>query len=147
MLFLPQRPYMILGSLRSQLLYPNTSSDVSDEKLYGILQQVNLKDLPVRIGGLDVELDWVNVLSLGEQQRLAFARLLLVHPRYAILDEATSALDLENEEQIYQQVQATSTVFISVGHRTSLLKYHQQILQLNGDSSWQLTENLKDTSP
>jgi putative ATP-binding cassette transporter len=147
MLFLPQRPYMILGSLRSQLLYPNTSSDVSDEKLYGILQQVNLKDLPVRVGGLDVELDWVNVLSLGEQQRLAFARLLLVHPRYAILDEATSALDLENEEQIYQQVQATSTVLISVGHRTSLLKYHQQILQLNGDSSWQLTENLKDTSP
>ena len=140
MLFLPQRPYMILGSLRSQLLYPKTSSEIPDEKLYGMLQIVNLKDLPVRVGGLDVELDWANVLSLGEQQRLAFARLLLVHPRYAILDEATSALDIENEEQLYQQVQATSTVFISVGHRTSLLKYHQQILQLNGDSSWQLTQ-------
>lgn len=140
MLFLPQRPYMILGSLRSQLLYPKTSSEIPDEKLYGMLQIVNLKDLPVRVGGLDVELDWANVLSLGEQQRLAFARLLLVHPRYAILDEATSALDIENEEHLYQQVQATSTVFISVGHRTSLLKYHQQILQLNGDSSWQLTQ-------
>ena len=140
MLFLPQRPYMILGSLRSQLLYPKTSSEIPDEKLYRMLEIVNLKDLPVRVGGLDVELDWANVLSLGEQQRLAFARLLLVHPRYAILDEATSALDIENEEQLYQQVQATSTVFISVGHRTSLLKYHQQILQLNGDSSWQLTQ-------
>lgn len=140
MLFLPQLPYMILGSLRSQLLYPKTSSEIPDEKLYGMLQIVNLKDLPVRVGGLDVELDWANVLSLGEQQRLAFARLLLVHPRYAILDEATSALDIENEEQLYQQVQATSTVFISVGHRTSLLKYHQQILQLNGDASWQLTQ-------
>ena len=140
MLFLPQRPYMILGSLRSQLLYPKTSTDIPDEKLYAILEQVNLKDLPVRVGGMEVELDWANVLSLGEQQRLAFARLLLVHPPYAILDEATSALDLENEEQLYQQVQQTSTVFISVGHRTSLLKYHQQILQLNGDSSWQLTQ-------
>ncbi len=72
-----------------------------------------------------MELDWANVLSLGEQQRLAFARLLLVHPPYAILDEATSALDLENEEQLYQQVQATSTVFISVGRdRTPPIKCH-----------------------
>jgi putative ATP-binding cassette transporter len=138
MLFLPQRPYMILGSLRSQLLYPNTSSEIPQEKLYSVLQQVNLADLPERVGGLDVELDWANILSLGEQQRLAFARLLLTRPRYAILDEATSALDLKNEERLYQQMQATSTVFISVGHRNSLLQYHQQILELNGDSSWRL---------
>ena len=87
---------------------------------------------------MEVELDWANVLSLGEQQRLAFARLLLTRPRYAILDEATSALDLKNEERLYQQMQATSTVFVSVGHRTSLLQYHQQILELKGDSSWRL---------
>ncbi|SRR5579883_3175066 len=140
MLFLPQRPYMILGSLRSQLLYPKTSSQIPEEKLYSILEQVNLKDLPERVGGLDVDdLDWANVLSLGEQQRLAFARLLLTLPRYAILDEATSALDLENEAWLYQQVQATPTIFISIAHRTSLLKYHQQILELKGDSSWELT--------
>ncbi len=139
-LFLPQRPYMILGSLRSQLLYPNTSSEIPDEQLYRILQQVNLKDLPVRVGGLDVELDWTNILSVGEQQRLAFARLLLMRPLYAILDEATSALDLENEEHLYQQVQVTSTVWISVGHRTSLLKYHHQVLELSGDGSWRLTQ-------
>ncbi len=139
MLFLPQRPYMILGSLRSQLLYPNTNSEIPEEQLYRVLQQVNLADLPERVGGMDAELDWANILSLGEQQRLAFARLFLTRPRYAILDEATSALDLKNEERLYQQMQATSTVFISVGHRPSLVQYHQQILELEGDSSWQLT--------
>ncbi len=138
MLFLPQRPYMILGSLRSQLLYPNTSSDVDEEKLRDILASVNLADLPDRLGGFDADLDWADVLSLGEQQRLAFARLLLTQPRYAILDEATSALDLKNEQHLYEQLQATKTTFVSVGHRMSLLQYHQQVLELLGDSSWRL---------
>ncbi len=138
MLFLPQRPYMILGSLRSQLLYPNTSSDVDEEKLRAVLASVNLADLPDRLGGFDAELDWADVLSLGEQQRLAFARLLLTQPRYAILDEATSALDLKNEQHLYEQLQATKTTFVSVGHRSSLVKYHQQVLELLGDGNWRL---------
>ena len=138
MLFLPQRPYMILGSLRSQLLYPNTSSEVDEEKLRDVLASVNLADLPDRLGGFDADLDWADVLSLGEQQRLAFARLLLSQPRYAILDEATSALDLKNEQHLYEQLQATKTTFVSVGHRMSLLQYHQQVLELLGDSSWRL---------
>lgn len=138
MLFLPQRPYMILGSLRDQLLYPNTSRELPDKELYQVLEQVNLQNLPARVGGLDAELDWDVVLSLGEQQRIAFARLLLTRPRYAILDEATSALDLKNEEHLYQQLQETETTFISVGHRSSLLKYHEIVLELLGDSSWRL---------
>lgn len=138
MLFLPQRPYMILGSLRSQLLYPNISSDIEESELRRILALVNLADLPDRLGGFDAELDWAEILSLGEQQRLAFARLLLTQPRYAILDEATSALDLKNEQHLYEQLQATKTTFVSVGHRLSLLKYHQQVLELLGDSSWRL---------
>ena len=138
MLFLPQRPYMILGSLRSQLLYPNTSSKIDEEKLRDVLASVNLADLPDRLGGFDADLDWADVLSLGEQQRLAFARLLLTQPRYAILDEATSALDLKNEQHLYEQLQATKTTFVSVGHRMSLLQYHDQVLELLGDSSWRL---------
>ena len=138
MLFLPQRPYMILGSLRSQLLYPNSSSEVDEEKLRRVLASVNLADLPDRLGGFDADLDWAEILSLGEQQRLAFARLLLTEPRYAILDEATSALDLENEQHLYEQLQATKTTFVSVGHRVSLVKYHQQVLELLGDGSWRL---------
>ncbi|WP_445245140.1 ABC transporter ATP-binding protein/permease, partial [Microcoleus sp. OTE_8_concoct_300] len=81
MLFLPQRPYMILGSLRSQLLYPNSSSEVDEKKLRRVLASVNLADLPERLGGFDADLDWAEILSLGEQQRLAFARLLLTEPR------------------------------------------------------------------
>jgi len=138
MLFLPQRPYMILGSLRSQLLYPNSSSEVEEEKLRHVLASVNLADLPERLGGFDADLDWAEILSLGEQQRLAFARLLLTVPRYAILDEATSALDLDNEQHLYEQLQATKTTFVSVGHRLSLVKYHQQVLELLGDGSWRL---------
>ncbi|MCC3586758.1 ABC transporter ATP-binding protein/permease [Microcoleus sp. PH2017_30_WIL_O_A] len=148
MLFLPQRPYLILGNLRSQLLYPNTSSEVDEEQLRCVLALVNLADLPDRLGGFDEALDWVEILSLGEQQRLAFARLLLTKPRYAILDEATSALDLKNEQLLYEQLQATKTTFVSVGHRLSLLKYHQQVLELLGDGSWRLlsTEKYRDST-
>jgi len=75
------------------------------------LEQVNLADLNERFGGFDAEQDWADVLSLGEQQRLTFARLLLSKPNYAIL-EATSALDLDNEERLYQHLQAISTTFL-----------------------------------
>ncbi|MEH2121704.1 ABC transporter ATP-binding protein/permease [Nostoc sp.] len=138
MMFLPQRPYMVLGSLRSQLLYPNTNSDISETKMRHVLAQVNLADLPERFGGFDIELDWANVLSLGEQQRLAFARLLLNTPSYVILDEATSALDLANEKNLYQQLKAKQTTLISVGHRPSLLQYHEYVLELDGNSNWKL---------
>lgn len=138
MLFLPQRPYMILGSLRRQLLYPNTQAPLDDQQLLQILLQVNLANLEEKFGGLDAVEDWSQVLSVGEQQRLAFARLLLTQPRYAILDEATSALDLKNEELLYLKLQQTSITFISVGHRSTLLKYHQQVLELAGDQAWHL---------
>ena len=139
MLFLPQRPYMLLGSLRLQLLYPHTDRQISDQQLYRVLEIVNLPDLAERVGGFDTELDWSNILSLGEQQRLAFARLLLASPRYAILDESTSALDVKNERLLYQQLQQKGTTFISVGHRHSLLAYHQQVLELEENANWRLT--------
>ncbi|WP_435025251.1 ABC transporter ATP-binding protein/permease [Nostoc sp. CALU 1950] len=137
-LFLPQRPYIILGTLREQLVYPNTNRQMSDAELKEVLQQVNLQNLLSRVDSFDTEVPWENILSLGEQQRLAFARLLVTHPRFTILDEATSALDLNNEESLYQQLQETKTTFISVGHRESLFNYHQWVLELSQDSSWQL---------
>lgn len=138
MMFLPQRPYMLLGSLRAQLLYPNTSQAISDGDLLAVLKQVNLEELPTRVEGWDTELDWDDVLSLGEQQRLAFARLILTKPKYVILDEATSALDLKNEAQLYQILQEMEVTFVSVGHRLSLLKYHNQVLELTGGTQWRL---------
>jgi vitamin B12/bleomycin/antimicrobial peptide transport system ATP-binding/permease protein len=138
LLFLPQRPYIILGTLREQLLYPNRNRQMTDAELKELLQKVNLQNLLSRIDSFDTELPWENILSLGEQQRLAFARLLVTHPSFTILDEATSALDLKNEENLYQQLQETKTTFISVGHRESLFDYHQWVLELSQNSSWQL---------
>ncbi len=135
-LFLPQQPYMLLGSLRSQLLYPNKALPVSDDDLLAALERVNLPNLAHRVGGLDVELDWPKLLSVGEQQRLAFARLLLTKPRFAILDEATSALDIPNETSLYQQLLESHTTVISVGHRSTILKFHTQILELDGSGAW-----------
>lgn len=130
MLFLPQRPYMVLGTLRDQLLYPNLDLKVDDLQLKEILIRVNLADLAQRHDGFDTEQNWSQVLSLGEQQRLIFARLLLNRPQYAILDEATSALDANNEAHLYQELQASGMTFLSVGHRESLSNYHQSILDL-----------------
>jgi vitamin B12/bleomycin/antimicrobial peptide transport system ATP-binding/permease protein len=140
MLFLPQRPYMVLGNLRNQLLYPKVEMTVADEELRQILSQVNLPDLEQRHGGFDTEQNWGEVLSLGEQQRLIFARLLLNKPGYAILDEATSALDPQNEQKLYQQLQASGMTFLSVGHRESLSDYHQSVLEFAADGSWCLSQ-------
>ncbi|MEH2335327.1 ABC transporter ATP-binding protein/permease [Nostoc sp.] len=144
-LFLPQRPYIILGTLREQLLYPHINRQMSDAQLKEILQQVNLQNLLNKVDNFDKEAPWENILSLGEQQRLAFARLLVTRSSFTILDEATSALDLKNEENLYQQLQQTKTTFISVGHRESLFNYHQWVLELSQGSSWRLL-NMQDYS-
>ncbi len=136
--FLPQKPYMILGSLRDQLLYPRIQQQIPDNELQHVLQTVNLADLPARSGGFDAELAWADVLSLGEQQRLAFARLFLNRPGFAVLDEATSALDRENEATLYRKLTELGIQFISVGHRSSILEYHNHVLELQGQSHWQL---------
>ena len=140
MLFLPQKPYMILGTLRSQLMYPNDTLEVSEHQLNDALKKVNLADLAEQSGGLDVEKDWEEVLSLGEQQRLAFARILINQPRYVILDEATSALDVQNEANLYNYLLNTRTTFVSVGHRTSLIKYHRLVLEIEAGQQWKLQE-------
>jgi vitamin B12/bleomycin/antimicrobial peptide transport system ATP-binding/permease protein len=146
MLFLPQKPYMVLGTLRDQLLYPQIDMEVEDQHLRQILLQVNLPDLEQRHGGFDAEQNWGEVLSLGEQQRLIFARLLLNKPSYAILDEATSALDPQNEKQLYQQLQASGMTFLSVGHRESLSDYHRSILDLTATQTWSLKTSQSFTS-
>ena len=131
-------PYMVLGSLREQLLYPHLEREAPDNELRAVLEKVNLADLPERVGGFDAELDWGHLLSLGEQQRLAFARLLLTRTHYAVLDEATSALDMTNEALLYRQLQGSGTTYISVGHRQSLLAYHDKVLELRGGGDWRL---------
>jgi putative ATP-binding cassette transporter len=129
---------MILGSLRSQLLYPDRSRRVDDAELRGLLERVNLGETIGRFGGLDAERDWAKVLSIGEQQRLAFARVLLAEPHYVMLDEATSALDAANEENLYRQLAATRTTPVSVSHRPGVLPFHDRVLELPGGGQWRL---------
>ncbi len=140
MIFLPQKPYMILGTLRNQLIYPHDDLDISDRQLNYALKAVNLADLAERSGGFEVEKDWDEILSLGEQQRLAFARILINQPRYVVLDEATSALDIKNESTLYQHLLNTNTTFVSVGHRPSLVKYHRWILEMQEGEQWKLAK-------
>lgn len=137
-MFLPQQPYMLLGPLRSQLLYPDMAREVEDVELMRLLERVRLPDLAERFGGLDAERDWEKVLSIGEQQRLAFARALLARPRYVLLDEATSALDPANEEHLYRELLAAGTTPVSVSHHATLEKYHRQVLELSGEGAWKL---------
>ena len=137
-MFLPQRPYMQVGSLRSQLLYPQFDRDMDDETLLQALRDVNLPELAERSGGLDAEVDWAKTLSLGEQQRLAFARVLITQPRFVILDEATSALDRSNEARLYQRLLDADVTLISIAHRAAVLDYHTHVLELTGGGRWQL---------
>ena len=138
MLFLPQRAYMILGNLRQQLIYPNLARDVSEQELREVLDRVNLRDLVTRCNGFEAEMDFDKVLSEGERQRLAFARILLNRPKYALLDEATSALDRENEAALYSLLASLPITLVSVSHHQSLLKYHAQVLELTGGGAWRV---------
>lgn len=138
MMFLPQRPYMVIGSLRAQLAYPSDEFAFGDSQLESALQQVGLSEVVDRVGGLNAVLQWDNTLSLGEQQRLSFARLLLHRSQFAVLDEATSALDAANEERLYRLLAATGTSYVSVGHRESLRAFHRKLLQLEGAGTWRV---------
>ena len=138
LLFIPQKPYMILGSLREQLCYPMPSDRFSDEQLRHVLEQVRLGELVQRYPDLEIKQDWPRLLSLGEQQRLAFARLLLNSPRFVVLDEATSALDVATERHLYGLLAEREMAFVSVGHRPTLTAFHDTVLELDGNGSWQL---------
>ena len=135
-LFLPQQPYLTLGSLRQQLLYPHGDDAAAAELLVQVLEQVELPQLAQL--PLDTQADWSQRLSLGEQQRLSFARLLVQRPAYAILDEATSAVTETQEQHLYQQLAAAQITVVSVGHRLSLRPYHTQVLTLSTDCTWAL---------
>ncbi|MFG6463070.1 ABC transporter ATP-binding protein/permease [Roseateles sp. DXS20W] len=138
--FLPQRPYLQAGTLRSQLIYPRTHADRDDEALLKVLDEVQLRHLADTDAGLDRKEDWEKLLSGGEQQRLAFARLLVHAPRVAILDEATSALDDANQQRLYERLRQRGTTLISIAHRAAVAGFHRRVLQLTGGGRWKLSK-------
>ncbi|BDT59981.1 ABC transporter ATP-binding protein [Massilia varians] len=138
--FLPQQPYLQSGTLRSQLLYPSAHADLSDAQLLDILREVQLPRLAERVGGLDAVHDWEKLLSVGEQQRLAFARVLVHRPKIVILDEATSALDAANEASLYARLRSSGATLVSIAHRAAVLRHHTHVLCLKGEGAWELHE-------
>ncbi|MCA3148276.1 MAG: ABC transporter ATP-binding protein/permease [Burkholderiales bacterium] len=135
-LFLSQKPYLPLGSLRTAVTYPAEQAD--DALVQTALRKVQLGHL---LGRLDEEADWSRILSLGEQQRLAFARLLINQPHIAFLDEATSATDEGLEHSLYELLrhELPQCTLISVGHRSTLNGFHQRKLELQGEGRWALS--------
>ena len=136
-LFLPQKAYLPLGTLREVLLYPGPRQSVSDEELYSAMSLCRLDGLK---GQLDRVEEWSHMLSLGEQQRIAFVRALIHKPEWLFMDEATSALDEPTERILYKLLREhlQSTAMISVGHRGTLNSYHKKKLTLDGAGNWSM---------
>ncbi len=128
-MFLPQRPYIPLGTLRAALAYPSPPDAFDDEMLRSVLARVELANLTDR---LDEEARWDHILSGGEQQKLAFARLLLQRPSWIVMDEATAALDEENQAMLMAllRTELPEAAVISIGHRPGLEDYHDRTLML-----------------
>ncbi|KIH94538.1 ATP-binding protein cassette, subfamily D (ALD), member 2 [Sporothrix brasiliensis 5110] len=145
--YIPQRPYLPRGTLRQQIIYPDSlrnmrSKGVSDADLEKLLQLLGLEELlasQVDNGGWDAVAEWREVLSVGWQQRVAMARLLYHRPRYAILDECTSSVTLEMEKTMYEQAKAMGVTLMTVSHRRSLWQYHNHILQFDGQGKYIFT--------
>ncbi|MFC0309126.1 ABC transporter ATP-binding protein/permease [Gallibacterium trehalosifermentans] len=135
-LFLSQKSYLPQGTLRSTLYYPNDIVENDHQRAVEILKAVQLPHL---ITKLDETRDWTRILSLGEQQRIAIARLLLAEPKVAFLDEATSSMDEGLEFATYQLLieRLPNTILISIGHRSTLHQHHTDLLQLLGEGKWQ----------
>ena len=136
-MFLSQMPYVPLGDLRTVVSYPNETGSITDENLRAVLDEVALPHLA---GRLDEEQDWAKVLSPGEQQRIAFARILLTKPQAVFLDESTSALDEGLELMLYRLVRSElpDTIVVSVSHRSTVEQHHNRQLQLLGEGRWYL---------
>ncbi|KAJ8985037.1 hypothetical protein NQ317_016948 [Molorchus minor] len=135
--YIPQRPYMTLGSLRDQLTYPHSGAEASrrgatDHSLEEYLRRVQLEYLLEREGGLDAVEDWLDVLSGGEKQRIAMARLFYHQPQFAILDECTSAVSVDVEGSMYRYCRDVGITLLTVSHRKSLWQHHEYVLHLDG---------------
>lgn len=128
-MFLPQRPYLSVGTLRDQVIYPDGEVEMRergrrDIELRRILEEARLGHLPDREGGWDTRKEWKDVLSGGEKQRMAIARLLYHEPRYAVIDEGTSAVSSDVEGLLYERCKEKGITLITISTRASLKRYH-----------------------
>lgn len=139
--YVPQLPYLPKGSLRDQIIYPDNKMQMikkkmNDAKLKQLLKIVKLDFLVAREGGFNTERNWIDVLSGGEKQRMAIARLYYHKPDFAILDECTSAVSVDAEDVIYTEAKKRGITIITVSHRPSLWKHHDHLLQIDAEGGF-----------
>ena len=143
--YIPQRPYLSAGTLRQQVTYPDDdramrARGVRDADLLALLASLDAAPVVARAGGWDAVAEWREVLSAGLQQRVALARLLYHAPRYAILDECTSSVPAAAERLMYERAQAAGITCLTVSHRRSLWRFHDTILQFDGQGGYVFTK-------
>lgn len=142
-MFIPQKPYLVFGSLKKQIIYPDCSSKLSDDSLFGLLEEVNLSTMVARFGNnLNTIKEWSTVLSVGEQQKLSFARLFYHAPKIAILDEGTSGMDHQSENNCLALSEKYGICVICVGNGENLEKHFNRMLKCDGKTGWSLFEKI-----
>lgn len=145
-LFVPQRPYTALGTLRDQFFDSDYLGQEADERLISVLTQLAFGPILDRVGGLDIERDWGNILTVGEQQLLGIARLLIYQPKFAFLDRATNALSTARARHVYELLSHTSITYISVGDQAFLRDFHDNVMELQDDGKWTVAPARESTA-
>ncbi len=144
-MFLPQKPFLAAATLREQLLHA-VKGPTPESRLLAVLKELGLEPILERTGGLDVACNWSNVLSLGDQQLVAAAGLLLASPRFAFLDEAASALDAGRTRRLYEALARSGITYVSTGSDPGLMKYHDLLLKVHGDGTWAILQEQMSVS-
>ncbi|GAM21533.1 hypothetical protein SAMD00019534_047080 [Acytostelium subglobosum LB1] len=144
-LFVPQKPYLVLGTLRDQIIYPHNAEDmkrfgITDDDLQNLLSTVDPNNTIIRQWAWDDVKDWFNTFSGGQKQRVAMARLFYHRPQYAILDECTSAVSDEVEGKIYETCKTLGITLFTVSHRQQLRVHHDDVLMFDGRGGWEWTK-------
>jgi len=144
-LFLPERPYLYPGTLRELLLRTGQEYVITDEQILTTLRSLHLDRVVERAGGLDVEKDWDDLLSLGEQQLLAFARVFLAAPTFVFLDRPSTALGQAQAERILKILSEHSITYLTLGNTDDNLENYDAVLELHDDGGWELKHHLERT--